>query len=83
MNQFHEGGFKQAALYQGRWKGIRRGGPDAPIELYDLRTDIAERTNVAAEHPDVAATIGAYLASARNDSLDWQPHWEARTKARQ
>lgn len=81
--EFHEGGFRQAALYQGRWKGIRRGGPDAPVELYDLQTDIAEKTNVAAAHPEVAATIGAYLASARSESPDWQPHWEAGKKARQ
>ena len=59
--EFHEGGFKQAALYQGRWKGIRSGGPDAPVVLYDLREDIAEKTDVAAEHPDIAAKIGAYL----------------------
>ena len=59
--EFHEGGFKQAALYQGRWKGIRSGGPDAPVVLYDLRDDIAEKTDVAAEHPDIAAKIGAYL----------------------
>ena len=26
--EFHEGGFKQAALYQGRWKGIRSGSPE-------------------------------------------------------
>ncbi len=35
--EFHEGGFKQAALYQGRWKGIRAGGPDEPVKLYDLQ----------------------------------------------
>ncbi|HWB08914.1 MAG TPA: arylsulfatase [Pirellulales bacterium] len=78
--EFHEGGFKQAVLYQGRWKGIRRGGPDAPIELYDLRTDLAEKANVEATHPDVTAKIGAYLATARSDSHDWQPHWEAASK---
>ena len=79
--EFHEGGFKQAALYRGRWKGIRRGGPDAPIELYDLRTDAAEKTNVAAAHPEIAVTVGNYLASARSDSPDWPPHWEG-TKAK-
>ena len=26
--EFHERGFRQAALYQGRWKGIRAGSPD-------------------------------------------------------
>ncbi len=80
--EFHEGGFKQAALYQGRWKGIRSGASDAPIALYDLQTDIGEKTDIAAEHPDIAAKIGAYLAGARSDSPDWQPKWQAAKPAR-
>ncbi|MDD4786429.1 MAG: arylsulfatase, partial [Pirellulales bacterium] len=55
--EFHEGGFKQAALYRGRWKGIRSGSPDAPITLYDLDSEIAENTDVAAQHPEIAETI--------------------------
>ena len=78
--EFHEGGFKQAALYEGRWKGIRSGAPDAPVALYDQQTDIAEKQDVAAEHPEIAAKIGAYLASARSDSPDWQPKWQVPKK---
>lgn len=74
--EFHEGGFKQAALYQGRWKGIRGGGPDAPIALYDQQTDIAEKTNVAAQHPDIASKIDQYLRTARSVSPDWEPRWK-------
>jgi arylsulfatase A-like enzyme len=81
--EFHEGGFKQAALYQGRWKGIRSGAPDAPVALYDLRTDIAEKSNVATQHPDIAAKIGDYLAGARSASPDWEPQWQPRAKAKQ
>jgi arylsulfatase A-like enzyme len=73
--EFHEGGFKQAALYQSRWKGIRSGGPNASIALYDQHADIAEQTNVAAKHPDIATKIEDYLKSARSDSSDWQPVW--------
>jgi arylsulfatase A-like enzyme len=73
--EFHEGGFKQAALYQGRWKGIRSGAPDAPVVLYDLENDIAEKTNVAAQHPDIAKKIGDYLRTARTDLPDWKPKW--------
>ncbi|HVA49440.1 MAG TPA: arylsulfatase [Pirellulales bacterium] len=80
--EFHEGGFKQAAIYQGRWKGIRSGGPDAPVAVYDLQTDIGEKTNVAAEHPEIAAKIGAYLATARSDSPDWKPRWQGPQKAK-
>jgi arylsulfatase A-like enzyme len=76
--EFHEAGFSQAALYQGRWKGIRKGAPDAPIILYDLETDIAENTNVAADHPEIAARISKYLLSARSASPDWEPAWETK-----
>ncbi len=73
--EFHEGGFKQAALYQGRWKGIRQGGPAAPLKLFDQSNDIAEKTNVADKHPEIAIKIGEYLKSARTESPDWQPIW--------
>jgi arylsulfatase A-like enzyme len=76
--EFHEGGFRQAALYQGRWKGIRQGGPDAPVVLYDLERDVAEKTNVAGNHPDVAKKIGDYLKAARSESRDWEPKWQAK-----
>lgn len=74
--EFHEGGFRQAAIYQGRWKGIRAGSPDAPVVLYDLQQDIGETTNVADQHPEIAAKIGQYLATARSDSPDWPPRWQ-------
>ena len=79
--EFHEGGFKQAALYQGRWKGIRRDRPDAPVALYDQQSDLAETKNVAAQHPDIAALIGRYLSTARSHSPEWEPKWKAPGKA--
>lgn len=75
--EFHEGGFKQAALYQGRWKGIRKDAPDAPIALYDLETDIAEKTDIAKSNPAIAEKISTYLSTARSESPDWPPHWKA------
>jgi len=73
--EFHEGGFKQAALYQGRWKGIRKGGFDIPIQLYDQSTDIAETKNVADQQPEIASKISDYLKGARTESADWKPIW--------
>lgn len=78
--EFHEGGFKQAAIYQGRWKGIRSGGPDAALALYDLQSDIGEQDNVAAEHADIVAKLDNYLRTARSDSPDWQPRWQKQAK---
>jgi arylsulfatase A-like enzyme len=69
--EFHERGFSQAALYQGRWKGIRERSLSGPMALYDLKHDVAEKTNVAAEHPEIAAKIDAYLKTARSESPDW------------
>ncbi|HRH94673.1 MAG TPA: arylsulfatase [Prosthecobacter sp.] len=78
--EFHEGGFKQAALYQGRWKGIRMGGPDAPVQLFDQDNDVEELTNVADKHPDIAAKIGDYLKTARTPLPEWEPKWQAAKK---
>jgi arylsulfatase A-like enzyme len=73
--EFHEGGFTQAALYRGRWKGIRSGGPDAPVRLYDLQTDPAEKRDVATESPEIAETLSTYLKQARTPMRAWEPVW--------
>ena len=69
--ELHERGFSQAALYQGRWKGIREPSVTAPLALYDQHHDPAEKTNVAAEHPDIVAKLAGYLQTARSESADW------------
>ncbi len=76
--EFHEGGFSQAALYQGRWKGLKLKKADAELELYDLRNDPGETKNVAADFPDIAAQLTNYLKTARSDSPDWKPQYVAR-----
>lgn len=73
--EFHEGGFQQAALFQGRWKGLRRGGPDAPVRVFDLRNDPAEEVDVASQQPAVAAKLAAYLQTARTEAADWPTKW--------
>ncbi|MCZ7637139.1 MAG: hypothetical protein M5U12_14535 [Verrucomicrobia bacterium] len=69
--EFHEGGFSQATLYQGRWKAIRERRADAPLMLYDLAQDIGERDDLAARHPELVAKLDAYLKTARSESADW------------
>ena len=54
----------------GDWKAVRLR-KDAPIELYNLRTDPAERHDVAAANPAVVKKLDAYLASARTDNPQW------------
>jgi arylsulfatase A-like enzyme len=67
--EFHEGGSKQA-VRTGDWKAIR-GKVGAPLELYDLRRDIAEQENAVAKYPDVVAKVEGYLKSARSESEEW------------
>lgn len=57
--EFHEQGGKQAVRI-GDWKGIRlnmSNHTDAPIELYNLVSDIGEQNNIAGDHPDVVKNI--------------------------
>jgi arylsulfatase A-like enzyme len=69
--EFHERGFSQAALYQGRWKGIRERNPTGPVAVYDLHHDVAEKNNLASNETEIAAILDAYLKSARRESPDW------------
>ena len=64
--EFHERGFQQA-VRMGDWKAIRLK-PGAPLELYDLKSDVGEGHDVAADHADVVAKIETYLKGARTES---------------
>jgi len=39
--------------------------PDAPGQLYDLKTDPGERTNVSLEHPDIVKELKALLEASK------------------
>ncbi|NNE00562.1 MAG: arylsulfatase [Pirellulaceae bacterium] len=57
--EFTEKGGKQAVL-KDHWKAVRldwNKSPDGPIQLFDLANDLAESNDVAAQHPDVVATM--------------------------
>lgn len=64
--EFHERGFNQAARI-GDWKAVRMS-TTTPIELYDLKNDLGEKKNVAAQHPVVVKQFEDYLKTARVDS---------------
>ncbi|MDQ3650524.1 MAG: N-acetylgalactosamine-6-sulfatase, partial [Acidobacteriota bacterium] len=68
--EFHERGFDQA-VRMGQWKAVRHG-LNQPLELYNLRNDIGEQTNVAGKHSSVVAKIEAYLKRARTESERWK-----------
>ena len=62
--------FKQAVRL-GDWKGVRNGAKNA-IELYNLRDDVGESRNVAAEHRDVVRQIEQIMRTAWGESEHYQ-----------
>ena len=40
----------------------------SPLELYDLRTDVGETTDVASDHPEVVARLDSLIQDSRVDS---------------
>ncbi len=63
--EFHEGGSRQA-VRAGQWKAVRPFG--RALELFDIRNDAAESTNVAAKHPDVVTWMEGYMKEAHGKS---------------
>jgi len=76
--EFHEGGFKQAARL-GPWKGLKLH-VEEPVKLYNVAEDIAEKTDVAAKHPEVVRQIEQFLKDQRKPSDDWPIRPGARPK---
>jgi arylsulfatase len=73
--EYESGGRAQAVRF-GEWKAIRnhvQKAPNSTPELYNLASDPSETTNVAAEHPDLAAKAAAYMKEAHTPS--WEPKW--------
>jgi len=69
--EFHEGGFSQAVIIGGRWKGIRMKRLDASIEIYDLDTDPGEERNIADTVPSVVKHVELLFRTERTESPLW------------
>jgi arylsulfatase A-like enzyme len=71
--EFFEQGGKRAARF-GKWKAIQRGlrkRLDGPIQIFDLEADIAEKTNLADEHPELVERAKKIFAEAHTPSERW------------
>ncbi len=65
----------QQAVRMGDWKGIRLNcdkDRNGPLKLYNLKTDIGEAQDVAAEHPEIVQKIAALMVSEHADSPIFQ-----------
>jgi len=64
--EYHMG--KQQAVRMGKWKGVRFGGTQEPMELYDLSQDIGETNNLADDHPEIVERMDELMRKARENS---------------
>ncbi len=64
--------FFQQAVTTGDWKGYRLG-TEAPLALFDLKSDPAESNDVSSKHPDFVMRMQQILAREHTPS----PHWDA------
>jgi arylsulfatase A-like enzyme len=69
--EFYERTYRQAVIWQGRWKGIRTARDQATFELYDLANDPAETRNVASSEVAVVTTLASQMDTAHRPT----PHW--------
>lgn len=72
--ELHEGGSQQALRFDD-WKAVKKS-PKAAIELYDLKSDPAEKTDLAKQRPEIVAKAQELFKVAREDS----PLWPLREK---
>lgn len=59
------------AVRMGDWKAVRsnlHNNPDAPLELYDLGSDVGETRDVADKHPEIVLAARRILETARSHS---------------
>lgn len=67
--EFHEGGSRQA-VRMGDWKAVRPA-VGKPLQLYSLKKDLAEKTDVAGENTNVVNRIEEILKTVRTESALW------------
>jgi arylsulfatase A len=53
-----------------KWINFRGDAKACPVELYDLKADISETTNLAAQYPDIVKRLLALAEKAREDLGD-------------
>ena len=77
--EFYEGGGKRAVRI-GKWKAVQnqvnRKGKDAPIEIYDLESDRAETSDLAAHNSELIARIQKIFEQSHTPSPLWRFKWE-------
>ena len=69
--EFYERGFDQAVRVGEEWKAIKLSSKGSKLELYNLKTDLGEENDVAAQYPDIVAKAEKAFADNRVLSDMW------------
>ncbi|WDQ17215.1 arylsulfatase [Rhodopirellula sp. P2] len=69
--EFYEQGGRQA-VRRGNWKAIRQPWMTGPTQLYDLKADIGETTNLASDHPEIVKQLESLMEEAHVPHPNWQ-----------
>lgn len=83
--EFHEQNGKQAVRLN-NYKGIRLNmdtNPLAPVELYDLSTDIGEVNDIASEHPEIVKEIETIMEEQHTSSKDFSFSYEQKNELKE
>jgi arylsulfatase A-like enzyme len=67
--ELHEEASLQAVRWDD-WKAVKNG-PRKPIEIYNLKEDVGETTDLANTHPDLVAKAEALMQAARVEDPNW------------
>jgi arylsulfatase A-like enzyme len=59
------------AIRFGNWKAVKNG-PAAKVELYNLATDAAEKTDQAPQHAELVAKAAELMRAARVEDPNWR-----------
>jgi arylsulfatase A-like enzyme len=70
--EFYEQGVSQAVLMEGRWKAMRLKSPTAPVQLFDLSSDAAEKSDLAAKNAALVERATKLMTTARHDNAHWK-----------
>jgi len=71
--EFHENNGRQAVRWN-EWKAVKLNvskDENAPIELYNIKTDPSEINNIADKHPELVKKLEAIMKKAHVYNKDW------------
>lgn len=70
--EFYEQGSRQSVRF-GKWVAIRQPMITGEVQLYNVVDDIAQKSNVAAEHPDLIKQAIGFMDAAHEPHPNWKP----------